>query len=456
LQEAELFEVDYFAQVSKIAIAGADEPSGENPGGKTGGGDESPMAKLHGILANAARLNAYDVVIFGASPDSMLSNAEATRLRDWVERRGGGLVILGGNAFAGSVAASNAKLSAILPAELESGNLRVDARTMRGAPMEADKPRNRVALTPTQAGAGGPLRGFLSASEGNRSLAVLSGESRLGALRTGASVLAVSAAAGPDGTSESGNPLMVARRFGAGRTMIFAPADSWRMRTGASGEGSETGGPFASLWQGIVLWASATARPPVELTLSAESPAASSEVVAELVVRDEAYAPLNIERVNAQLLVSQEGAEQAAPVQQIAFSPDAIESRIWRARFTADQPGRFSLKIDYVAAGRAGSAEKYFAVVAPMSPAAGAGRDALQRLARETGGELFNAADLDSFADRIAKLPREGRTVRASWELRTWWPLALIIPLLLSAEWLLLKIRSKSESEIEGSVSDRL
>jgi hypothetical protein len=448
LQEAELFEVDYFAQVSKIAIAGADEPSGEDAGAKTSGPDESPIAKLHGILANAARLNSYDVVVFGATPDSMLSNAEATRVRDWAERRGGGLVILGGNAFAGSVAASNAKLNSILPAELESGTLRTAPQTIRDVPVEADRPRNRVALTPTQAGAGGPLRGFLDASEGSKNLAVLSGESRLGTLRTGASVLAVSATPGADGTSESGSPLMVARRFGAGRTMIFAPADSYRMRTGASGEGSETDGPFASLWQGIVLWASATARPPVELTLSAESPEAGSEVVAELTVRDEAYASLNIERVNAQLLVSQEGAEQATQAQQIAFAPDATESGIWRGRFIAPQPGRFTLKIEYVAAGRTGSAEKYFAVVTPNSPAPGAGRDALQRLARENGGELFSEAELDAFVDRIAKLPHAGRTARASWELRTWWPLALIIPLLLSAEWLLLKIRSKSEGEL--------
>lgn len=458
LEEAELFEVDYFAQVSRAAVLGLKEEAAEESGTDEGkraassGKNESsgPDAKLRAALSSSARLNLYDCIIIGATPDAMLSGAESTRLREWVERRGGGLIVLGSNAFAGSVAAPNSKLYALLPATIDSSSLRTDAGTQAGsAPVAAEKPRASMPLTPTRAGAGGPLRGFLSASEGGQKQSFLTGEGlRLVDLRAGASVLAVnSAAAGADGTSESGMPLMAARRNGAGRTILFAPADSWRIRTGASGAEAEKGGPFAALWQGIALWAASTAREPVEVALSDESPAAGNTVTAELRVRDDGFGPLKIEKLNARLHSLNEDAGEASTdepaAREIAFAPDASDASIWRARFVVRETGKFNLDIEYTAQGRAGAAEKYFAVVTGAPSAEGASRDTLRRVARETGGDIFQAAALNSLMEKIQALPQSRERVRRTWELRAFWPLALIIPLLLCAEWL--KVRMKAE-----------
>ncbi len=462
LEEAELFEVDYFAQVSRAAVVGVKEQAAENNQEQTGNANQAqssgkaqdagsgPDAKLRAALSSAARLNTYDCIIIGATPDALLSGAEAARLRDWVERRGGGLVVLGGNGFAGSVAAPNAKLYALLPALVDPSSFRSDAQAQsRNAPVEAESLRGGVPLTPTQFGASGPLRGFLSASEGaQQKNSVLTGQGlRLGALRAGASVLAVSGQAGEDGTGEAGAPLLAARRYGTGRTIIFAPADSWRIRTGASGEQAEKGGPFASLWQGIALWATATARPPVEIVLSDESPAAGTFVTAELRVRDEIYAPLKIEKLSARLQSLAEDSNQSASVddtsQEIIFAPDKSDASIWRARFAPDTPARFSLNMEYTANGKSGAAQKYFAVVAQTPTARGASRDTLQRLARATGGELFSASALDLMTEKLSALPQSRERVRRTWELRDWWPLAFIIPLLLSTEWLLARMKKQ-------------
>ena len=467
LEESDLFDVDYFAQVSRAAMVGAKElakqssdagaQADESGAKKADAAGGAPDAKLRAALSSATRLNAYDCVIVGATPDAMLSNAEAARVREWVERRGGGLIILGGNSFAGSIVAPKGKLNTLLPAELDSSSFRSDAETLsKGQPVEAEKSRGGSFLTPTTSGASAALGGYLNASEGKERTGVLTGVGlRLGALRAGANVLAVAGQPGASGTGEAGAPLIASARDGAGRAIVFAPADSWRIRTSASGEEAEKGGAFAALWQGLALWSASGAEPPVEVALNEVSPASGSNATAELRVRDENYAPLKIEKVSASLQTLSENSEETqassdeassntATSQEIAFAPDANDPSIWRAKnFVAPQPARFRLEIKYTAGGKSGAAEKYFATVLPAAIETGASTDTLRRTARETGGELFAASDLNSLTDRLASLSQGRQTVRRTFDLRTWWPLALIITLLLSCEWLIQRIRFK-------------
>jgi hypothetical protein len=471
LEQSGLFEVDSFAEVSRAATVGLSEtaeaqPADENEGQqKPAAGDKRatanpPGAKLHGALQGASQLNAYDCVIVGATPDAMLSAAEVARLDQWVERRGGGLVVLGGNSFAGSIAAPTGKLYPLLPAEISPQGFTSDSQQLsRGIPLETEKTRARFALMPTDAGAGGALSGYLKASEAEaKATAMLTGAGlQLGGLRPGAVTLAVSAQMGAGAQSERGQPLVAAMRYGMGRTLVFAPADSWRIRTGASGEQDNAGGAFGALWQGIVLWAAAGARPPVELALSHESPGEGSIVTAELRVRDASFLPLKIEKLSARLQPLAEsapdaetGAETAGVTgpREIAFAPDAEDANIWRARLVLPERGRYRLEAEYGAGGRTGSVEKRFAVVAaPPAPGPGATRDTLRRLARENGGDLVTAADLDALAARLLAASSNNESVARAWELRTWWPLAFIIPLLLSLEWLTERLGGRRKEE---------
>jgi hypothetical protein len=255
-------------------------------------------------------------------------------------------------------------------------------------------------------------------------------------------VLAVAGQPGADGTSETGATLVAAMRYGAGRTLVFAPADSWRIRTSASGDEDSMGGAFNALWQGIALWTAAGAQPPVEIVLSDESPAEGSMVTAELRVRDASFAPAKIEKLGALLqpLTEDAGDSSAAITAQqreIIFAPDSLDKSVWRARFTLHTRGRFVLETEYAANGKSGRMEKYFAVVAASPPAPGAALDTLRRVSRESGGELIAAADINALTERLLAARASTQSVRRTWELRTWWPLALIIPLLLSIEWFL-------------------
>lgn len=494
LAESNLFDTDYFAQVSRVAAVGiakdrknnntadsedaaqkmsggvgedqraAEDVTGSAAVSKDAAGKDAPEVKLHEALSSAARLNAYDCVIVGATPNALLSAAESARLRDWVERRGGGLIVLGGNSFAGSIAAPNGKVYPLLPAGIDSRSLTSELQQRaQGVPLEASEARG-VALTPTETGAGGALAGYRDAREADDAVravrgntvanrVLLSGEGfRLSALRAGAFALATSGTAGTSGTSDAGAPLVAAMRNGAGHTLLFAPADSWRIRTAAmsSSPQNENGDAFAALWQGLLLWSATGARASVELALSEDSPGTGSEVAAELRVRDAFFNALKIEKVNAHLQRISEGGEEnksseensasatneTIEIMEIAFAPDSEDTSLWRAHFKAPARGRFVLEADYTAAGgKKGNASKLFTAVAPAIPEAGAARDALNRVARETGGEVINRTETRSLAAKLLALPGHDKKVQRVWELRTWWPLAIIISLLLATEW---------------------
>lgn len=473
LDQSGLFDLDYFAQVSRAATLGAttteeaQQREGENAeqsveanAGKANNATASPEAKLHAALRSAMSLNAYDAVIVGATPNSMLSAAEAARLSSFAERRGGGLVILGGNSFSGSAPAPGGKLYGLMPADVDPRGLASETQQVsRGAPLEAEKTRGQTALVPTEAGALGPLGGYLSASEG-RLAAVLTGQGfGLRGLRSGASVLASAGQSSAPGVSSSsssssnaGVPLIVSMRYGAGRVLVFAPADSWRIRTSASGAQDDTSGPFGALWQGIALWTAEGARAPVEIVLDDESPAAGQSVTAEIRVRDAAFAPKKIDRIKARLQplaeeASETAATRAVEPQEILFKPDGADASVWRARFIAPAGrGRFSLEADYVGNRESGRAELLFGVVAPMRMETGAANDTLRRASRARSGELFTANEIDTLLERLAThQPGSVERVRRTWELRTWPPLAFLLILLLSGEWLARRMKSKDE-----------
>jgi hypothetical protein len=461
LEHSRLFEVDYFAQVSRAAAIGTLASGGEQTNEEASKPDaavdddkarkiSSPDARLHSVLGSIERLNSYDCIIVGPTPNEMLSATEAARLSDWTERRGGGLVILGGNSFAGSVAAPNGKLYKLMPAAIDSRGLVSDAQQLsRGTPLEAEKRQNGLSLLPTAAGAGGALAGYLNLSrETAAKLDVLTGQGlRLGSLRPGAKVLAVAGRGQSVEQSEAGTPLIAAARYGAGQTLVFSPADSWRLRTSASGEEDEAAAPYSALWQGLMLWAAAGARPPVEIILSEDAPAAGQQLTAEVRVRDALFAPAKIEKLNARLQPltpdDEEAGNVSAQPREIAFVPDENDGSVWRASFPAPAPGQYALEADYTAGGKSGSTVKYFAIVAALSAEPGAALDTLSRAARETGGDIIKSADADALARKIAADSLSREITRRTRELRAWWPLAFIIPLLLSAAWLIERMNAE-------------
>ncbi|MBD0326417.1 MAG: hypothetical protein ICV68_08295, partial [Pyrinomonadaceae bacterium] len=167
--------------------------------------------------------------------------------------------------------------------------------------------------------------------------------------------------------------------------------------------------------------------------------------------RDAAFAPARIEMLNARLqpLTEQDNNKAStdnAQPREIAFVPDETDESIWRASLQTLAPGPYALEADYIAGGKSGHLVKHFAAVAALPIETGAANDTLSRAARKTGGDfLTNETAESALAERISAASVSPEKTRHVWELRSWWPLAFVIPLLLSTAWLIERIWLKAE-----------
>ena len=170
----------------------------------------------------------YDVIIFGDIPRSYfrqegdVTETKMQRMIEFVRRRGGGLLTLGGRNVYAAGGYQESALAGILPFEIEP----------------TDKPQipGRFRVVPTSVGYGHPLFQFDPNADTNRDICFdlpeLDGCNRVGAIKPGASLLAVrEVAVEDDGTDESTFdtvPLIATQNVGKGRVLSLAVDTTWR------------------------------------------------------------------------------------------------------------------------------------------------------------------------------------------------------------------------------------
>jgi hypothetical protein len=443
LDQAKMFDVDYFTQVSREAsLEQTPESDSEKREVVSKAGPE-PVARLHTLLASAERLNNYDAVLVGATSNDFLSSAEASRLRDWVENRGGGLVILGTNNFAGSIVSSEGKLNQLLPAIVLSRSYSgLEAETAQSEPVQATRPLATFGLRPVESAEQTGLKSFFdlrqdSKNEPDR----LSGYGLIfGPLRPGATTLAMLVAG--SGTPAELRPAIVSMQLGRGCVLMFGPSDSWRLKAEEKTPDEQHPGQFETLWQGTVLHALSGLARSVELDTGNITPAEGEDIQFSMTARNASFLPLKIDSISAQLRKLDTGDAGSDPT-PISFAPELTNELVWKANISSLAAGRYSLNLDYSAGGREGTVQKLIAVSVPQEFAAGTAIESLERSAGELGGRLVRSSNANLLVQEA--ISRTGATHSSvyHWRLISWLPLALIIPLLLSAEWLLQRLTIK-------------
>ncbi len=234
LEENASITVDYFAEVSRDAVLNQQQSGIER--------------NVHSILGDFKQLARYDCVIAGPMDASMISEREAQNINQFVERRGGGFVILGSNDFNGSILSASSRLANLCPATVNINAHSNNSQQESIAPLAVE---NTVAaktfLAPTREGESlfwSYANDILISNLGPLSDSYL----RVKSLKPGAVTLAV--------VNTEKQALITAQPYGYGRTLLFAPADSWRIQLAESGENK---GHFAALWQNIAFWAAGNA-----------------------------------------------------------------------------------------------------------------------------------------------------------------------------------------------------
>ena len=386
----------------------------------------------------------YDVVILGDVDPRQFTDNQLQLIADFVGERAGGLCMVSGPRFSPQ-AYRNTPIELLLPVQIGQA----ENEPTGGTIAEGFRP----VVTP--AGAESGIFRFLPDPARNAeylktSLPPLFWFQQGVTVKPGVGeALAVHPKAlGPDGRPA---PILVAGRYGAGRTIFSAVDDSWRWRY-YTGEGV-----FDTYWVQQVRYLTRSKklgqrkftftvdRPAhelgeqVTLTLRVLDPQLLRELPARIDVKlvDDKGAPVRTVSLTRQPAKQATGVDAPAPPAAPA-GPNAADT--YTGTFSADRVGRFTAKLPPVASG-VEAFDLPIDVQVPRLELAQPQVDttALARLAAETHGEVIPLADARAKLEAIpsAEVRIPVRSAAPLWDA----PLAMVIFIfLISAEWISRKV----------------
>jgi hypothetical protein len=415
LQDNSLIKLDYFAQISRDAFLSQGEADGNR--------------NLRRILASISLLAKYDAIIAGPMDATFFSSREARNISDFIERRGGGLVILGSNDFSGSIISPSSPLAHLSPADVS-----ISARGLDLSKSETLKDERATFLVPTVEGqAEGLFQSLTPGGAFDRLGPVSTAYLEVGSLRPGAVAFA------RDGsiTGDLSPVLLAGQSFGHGRTLLVSPADSWRMTL------AETGGErdhFSTFWQNLALWASARAERRSFLRLASATISTGERATAYLTARDVAFQPLAELSIEAELEYSNAGNEGGVQHFPVLVEAVAGSPAIYKLSSPVLQEGKGTFKVKVQAAGHDDQTLSLAFDVQQATRQRLETPDRLDRLGlyvRESGGQVISRQDGDHLIAELLKLPSKSMRVQSTIKMRNMVFLAYLLPLFMATEYLL-------------------
>ena len=385
-------------------------------------GVNDPAKELvNGFPSTAEELFAYDGIIIGSVEAGYFTPIQQQLIHDFVDRRGGGLLLLGGEfSLADGGWASSNVITDLLPTTLptQPGTFHREQDPMRGqthttaelAPDGVDSIITRVLDDPA------------ANAEKWKKLPYLMDYEDPGTPKPGAQVLANMIT--PEGKKL---PLLITENFGHGRTAIMATGGSWRWQMSLP-LGDTAHDLF---WQQLLRWVSSDTPGHVAASVPAQMLLDNGTVTITADVRDQQYNPAPDAKVEAHVL----GPSGVSALVEMAPVPDTPGQ--FQATWSASKPGAYLTEVTAQRAGKElgrdvltfqrmdGVAENFHTEQ---------NRELLERLATQTGGQYWKPADLDKLAAHIP-FSEAGMTMRETkdlWDL----PLVFVILLLLRfSEW---------------------
>jgi hypothetical protein len=395
------------------------------------GGGEGNL-KIPGFPSDRKQLYEYDIVILGDVARASLSDSQLALLRDFVEERGGSLMVIAGEAHMPWDYRAT-PLAELLPAAIPAGREEYNS----------DQPFN---LRLTEAGTRHPMMQLESdpAASAQR-WANLPGSYWHGVMarvKPGASVLLVAGNGSDRGQGSidamrpslsssliphpSSLPLVLLQPVGEGMTFLSLLDSTWRWRF-------RLGDTYFYRYWGQVIRTLTPHELPgdnrlVKLTADRESYQPSERVVLRARVLTPTFHPVRAAALTAGI-TRDDGTRTEARLGPLAGSP-GVYSTDWMP----PRAGKYRVTLRAPASGAV--AEAAFVVrgepLELLEPEMN--RDLLQRVAQASGGAYLDLAGLDRLPDRIGDRSelRVTRTERPLWD--TPLPLA-IFSLLLVGEW---------------------
>ena len=379
-------------------------------------GIENPGELADGFPVRAEDLFGYAGIVVGSVAADYFTPLQQELLREYVERRGGGILFLGGSASLSDGGWGASSLNELLPTFLPSGN-----HNFR---------RNPATVELTATGADSPITRLLDDPEKNterwKKLTYLADYEDPGSPKPGASELVAMNA------GRRKLPLLITENYGHGRTAILATGGTWRWQMSEA-----LGDPSHDLfWQQLLRWLIGESPGPVAASMPARLLMDQGRVQLTAQVHDLSFQPAVNAHVTAHI-VGPDGLDAL-----VELLPSANTPGIYQTEWTAEKPGSYLAEV--VAESAGSRSQELGRDVLTFQREDGVAenfhteqnRGLLEQLASETGGRYWRPSELKNLPRDIS-YSEAGISVRATKEL---WNMPIVFLVLLGlpiAEWLL-------------------
>jgi len=379
-------------------------------------GISNPAELAQGFPVRAEDLFGYAGIIIGSVAADYFTPLQQQLLREYVDRRGGGILFLGGRSSLSDGGWGASSLNALLPTFLPSGN-----HNFR---------RNPAVVELTAAGMDSPVTRLLDDPQKNaerwRKLAYLADYEDAGSPKPGATEL-VDLHAG-----HRTLPLLVTESYGSGRTAILATGGTWRWQMSEA-----LGDPAHDLfWQQLLRWLVAESPGPVSASIPVRLLMDEGDVQITAQVRDRTFQPATEAHVSVHILGPQ-GVDALVELRPSETTPGQ-----YQAEWTAEKPGAYLAEVSAETAD--GQSQELGRDLVTFQRENGVAenfhteqnRHLLEQLASETGGRYWNPSELGNLPRDISysEAGISVRTIKELWNM----PIFLLFLLgLATADWLL-------------------
>jgi uncharacterized membrane protein len=383
-------------------------------------GISGPKELADGFPSRPEDLFGYQGLIIGSVEAGYFSPVQRELIREFVDRRGGGLLLLGGQFSLADGGWNASNLTDLFPTTLptQTGTFHREADPKNGtthttaelAPAGVDSIITRLVDDPAANAAKWKKLPYLMDYEDP------------GTPKPGATVLADMVT--PEGRKL---PLLITENFGRGRTGIMATGGSWRWQM-SSPLGDTAHDLF---WQQLLRWVVSDTPGHVAASVPAQMLLDNGAVAITADVRDPQYNPAPDAKVEAHIL----GPSGVSALVEMTPAPDTPGQ--FQATWSAPKAGSYLTEVTAIRGGKElgrdvltfqradGVAENFHT---------DQNRALLEHLANQTGGRYWKPSDLGKLAASIP-FSEAGVTVRETKDL---WDLPLVflaLVLLRFSEW---------------------
>lgn len=370
-----------------------------------------------GFPKTREELFAYRSIVLGSIEAGAFTGDQLKMLADFVDRRGGGLLTLGGRRAFGEGGYAGTPLADALPVLFDAQPERKDTSDV-----------TRLAVRPTRAGA---LQAVTQIAESEQASAArwptlpeLTTVNTLRGIKPGATALLV-------GTDVDNHEQLVlaSHRYGRGKAFAFTPQDSWVWQMHAKIAVEDM--THETFWRQLVraLVADVPRQTSVRATPDRAEPGAPVTLQAD--VQDGSYVEVNDARVIAHVTDADGG------VVDVPLQWTGERNGDYRATYTPRAAGVHHVTVDADQGGTSLGTDQAFLRATPSDAEyfdAALREPLLRRIAEETGGRYYSADEAAKVAEDIQFTGRGVTTV----EERDLWDMPALLLLLLAlafGEW---------------------